>query len=242
MFTAQRCNDGVEGSLFALMMSISNLSGIVASQLGALTASLLNVTEKNFDNLKYLVLIAIAGDFIIPMITVRRMFFSSSDDYSSLGHTPDLQMIDLGRTQGSLENQGHRLDLSGNKRDSLESQEHRSGSSESKRDSLESQGHTRGSSENTRDSSENSDHMPGLLAAHMQDMREKVASLRHHPDVQAIRASSSSVLAAVGSVLKTGSQNLDDLTSEEQSLLRTLEETYSDEIEVDIGLTEELVI
>jgi len=250
VFTAQRCNDGVEGSLFALMMSISNLSGILASQLGALTASMLNVTEKNFDNLKYLVLIAIAGDFIIPMITVRKMFFSSSDDYSSLGHTPDLQMIDLGRTRGSLENQEHMSGSSESKqgsleskRDSLESQDHRSGSSESKRDSLEIQDHRPGSSENTRDSSENSDHMPGLLAAHMQDMKEKVASLRHHPDVQAIRASSSSVLAAVGSVLKTGSQNLDDLTSEEQSLLRTLEETYSDEIEVDIGLTEgELVI
>ena len=253
VFTAQKCNDGVEGSLFALMMSLSNLSNIIAAQLGALTAAMLNVSEDNFDNLKYLVLIAIAGDFIILMITVRKMFFSSSDDYSSLGHTPDLQMIDLGRTQDSLENmddttenlaalvkenQGHKSDSSENTRDSLDSSGHRSGS-------LDSSDHRSGSLENLDHrlcSSGNSGHKPGLLAARMLDMKEKVASLRHHPGAQAIRASSSSVRAAVGSVLKTGSRNQDELTVGEQRLLKTLEETYSDEVEVDIGLTEDIVI
>jgi len=59
VYTAKRCNDGCEGSLFALMMSVSNLSRIFGDQLGAAVAGYLNVNEKNFHNLKWLMVIAI---------------------------------------------------------------------------------------------------------------------------------------------------------------------------------------
>ena len=104
VYTAQKCDEGVEGSLFALMMSISNLSGIIATQLGALTAKILNVSSKNFNNLHYLMIIAIAGDFIVPMYTIQRMFGASSQDsYSSLDHTQELPMI-LGNNKETSEN------------------------------------------------------------------------------------------------------------------------------------------
>lgn len=92
VYTAQKCNDGVEGSLFALMMSVSNLSNILGDQFGAVVASILGVTETNFENLKYLMIISIIGDLIIPLLAIRRMFFSSSQEYVELDHTPELEM------------------------------------------------------------------------------------------------------------------------------------------------------
>ena len=100
VYTAKRCDAGCEGSLFALMMSISNFSGILGDQLGALVAGMLGVTEENFDNLKYLMVIAIVGDLVVPLLAIRRMFYASSPDYSQLDRTPELRMI---RTPGSSE-------------------------------------------------------------------------------------------------------------------------------------------
>ncbi|NES81835.1 MAG: folate/biopterin family MFS transporter, partial [Moorea sp. SIO2B7] len=54
---ARLCPAGVEATLFALLMSIWNLSGLVSHELGALLTHLLEVTETNFENLWLLVLI-----------------------------------------------------------------------------------------------------------------------------------------------------------------------------------------
>jgi folate/biopterin transporter len=57
VLSARLCPAGIEATLFALLMSIWNLSGLLSQELGALLTSWLGVTETNFDNLWLLVLI-----------------------------------------------------------------------------------------------------------------------------------------------------------------------------------------
>lgn len=57
VLSARLCPKGVEATLFALLMSIWNLSGLLSHELGALLTSWLEVTEYNFDNLWLLVTI-----------------------------------------------------------------------------------------------------------------------------------------------------------------------------------------
>ena len=57
VLSARICPKGVEATLFALLMSIWNLSGLLSHELGALLTSLLGVTEHNFDKLWLLVII-----------------------------------------------------------------------------------------------------------------------------------------------------------------------------------------
>jgi len=64
VYTAEKTSVGVEGSLFALMMSISNVSNVIADQLGALLASAFNVTSNDFDNLGYVMGVSIFLDLV----------------------------------------------------------------------------------------------------------------------------------------------------------------------------------
>ena len=57
VLSARLCPKGVEATLFALLMSIWNLSGLLSHELGALLTSWLGVTETNFDRLWLLVTI-----------------------------------------------------------------------------------------------------------------------------------------------------------------------------------------
>ncbi|WP_019509395.1 folate/biopterin family MFS transporter [Pleurocapsa sp. PCC 7319] len=57
VLSARLCPKGVEATLFALLMSIWNLSGLLSHELGALLTSWLGVTENNFDKLWLLVTI-----------------------------------------------------------------------------------------------------------------------------------------------------------------------------------------
>lgn len=57
VLSARLCPPGIEATLFALLMSIWNLSGLVSNELGALLTHLLGVTENNFENLWLLVTI-----------------------------------------------------------------------------------------------------------------------------------------------------------------------------------------
>lgn len=66
---ASLCPPGVEGTLFATLMSIYNLSGTVSSELGAGLTYLLGITETSFDNLSLLVFICgMASLLPIPFI------------------------------------------------------------------------------------------------------------------------------------------------------------------------------
>ena len=57
VLAARLCPPGVEATLFALLMSVVNLSGLVSYELGALLTHWFGVTDTNFDNLWILVLI-----------------------------------------------------------------------------------------------------------------------------------------------------------------------------------------
>jgi folate/biopterin transporter len=57
VLSARLCPAGVEATLFALLMSIWNLAGLLSHQIGALLTHWLHVTESNFDNLWLLVVI-----------------------------------------------------------------------------------------------------------------------------------------------------------------------------------------
>jgi folate/biopterin transporter len=57
VLSARLCPEGVEASLFALLMSVYNLAGLLSHELGALLTHLLGVTETNFDHLWLLVVI-----------------------------------------------------------------------------------------------------------------------------------------------------------------------------------------
>ncbi|MEB3288283.1 MAG: folate/biopterin family MFS transporter [Leptolyngbya sp.] len=57
VLSARLCPPGVEATLFALLMSIVNLAGLVSHELGAVLTHWLGVTETNFDHLWQLVLI-----------------------------------------------------------------------------------------------------------------------------------------------------------------------------------------
>ena len=57
VLAARICPPGVEATLFALLMSITNLAGLVSHELGAVLMHYLGVTETNFDKLWLLVTI-----------------------------------------------------------------------------------------------------------------------------------------------------------------------------------------
>ncbi|MEO0967220.1 MAG: folate/biopterin family MFS transporter [Cyanobacteria bacterium J06639_18] len=58
ILAARLCPPGIEATLFALLMSVSNMAGLVSHELGAGLTHLLGVTETNFDNLWLLVVIS----------------------------------------------------------------------------------------------------------------------------------------------------------------------------------------
>jgi hypothetical protein len=63
------CPPGVEGTLFATLMSIYNAAGTVSSELGAGLTSLLGITDTKFDQLPLLVLIcSLSGLLPLPFI------------------------------------------------------------------------------------------------------------------------------------------------------------------------------
>jgi folate/biopterin transporter len=57
VLSARLCPRGVEATLFALLMSIINLAGILSQEGGAVLTHLLGITDRNFENLWLLVII-----------------------------------------------------------------------------------------------------------------------------------------------------------------------------------------
>ena len=69
VLSARLCPAGVEATLFALLMSIWNLSGLLSQELGALLTHWLGVSETNFDNLWLLVVITNLSTLLpLPLI------------------------------------------------------------------------------------------------------------------------------------------------------------------------------
>ncbi len=57
VLAARLCPPGVEATLFALLMSVVNLAGLVSYETGALLMHWMGITEKNFTNLALLVVV-----------------------------------------------------------------------------------------------------------------------------------------------------------------------------------------
>ena len=58
VLSARLCPPGVEATLFAVLMSVTNLAGIISYEGGAILTHWLGITDRNFDNLWLLVVIA----------------------------------------------------------------------------------------------------------------------------------------------------------------------------------------
>ncbi|MFB2917812.1 MULTISPECIES: folate/biopterin family MFS transporter [Aerosakkonema] len=70
VLAARICPPGVEATLFALLMSVSNLGGILSHQFGAVLMYWLGITQSNFDNLWLLVTISNLST-LIPLPFLR---------------------------------------------------------------------------------------------------------------------------------------------------------------------------
>lgn len=69
ILAAQLCPAGVEATMFAILMSICNLAGILSHESGALLTHWLGVTDTNFDKLWLLVLITNLATLLpLPML------------------------------------------------------------------------------------------------------------------------------------------------------------------------------
>jgi folate/biopterin transporter len=70
ILAARLCPPGIEATLFAMLMSVLNLSSLVSKEGGALLTHLLGVTDTNFDNFWLLVLITNVGS-VIPLVFIN---------------------------------------------------------------------------------------------------------------------------------------------------------------------------
>lgn len=64
VLSARLCPEGVEATLFALLMSVFNLAGLLSHELGALLTHWLGITESNFDKLWLLIVITNASSLL----------------------------------------------------------------------------------------------------------------------------------------------------------------------------------
>ena len=70
VLAARLCPPGIEATLFALLMSVLNFSGLVSKEGGAILTHLLGVTDTNFDKLWLLVLITNIGS-MLPLFFIN---------------------------------------------------------------------------------------------------------------------------------------------------------------------------
>lgn len=93
VLSARLCPPGVEATLFALLMSIVNLAGLVSHELGAILTHWLGVTETNFDHLWQLVLITNLTTLLplplLPLLPATSSQGEGSEDAQILWQSAD---------------------------------------------------------------------------------------------------------------------------------------------------------
>ncbi len=72
---AQEAKCGVEGTFYALMMSVSNLSSVFSDELGGLFANIMGVNRDDFRNCWVLVIVCIVIDIIIKLMVLNHPSF-----------------------------------------------------------------------------------------------------------------------------------------------------------------------
>lgn len=70
IISGQLCPPGIEGTLFALFMSINNLGSTLGSFLGAALASVLNISSESFDNL----LLGVTVQLLATLVPIAFLF------------------------------------------------------------------------------------------------------------------------------------------------------------------------
>lgn len=95
ILSAQACKDGVEGTLYALLMSVSNFSGFCSAELGGYIGEIFNITETNFDNLFFYMALLIGFDFVFSCWILWKITSSSSFDSVVQKKDPINYEIDL---------------------------------------------------------------------------------------------------------------------------------------------------
>ena len=75
VMVAHHAKDGIEGTFYALLMAVSNLSGVLADELGGLIGNVLGVTKEKFDNLKYLIVICGVMDLTFQLWLINNTSF-----------------------------------------------------------------------------------------------------------------------------------------------------------------------
>lgn len=84
VLAASLCPPGVEGTLFATLMSIYNAAGSVSSETGAALTSYLGITETNFDNLSLLVFFSSVSS-LLPLLFLG--FLDKTDKAKNVSET-----------------------------------------------------------------------------------------------------------------------------------------------------------
>jgi folate/biopterin transporter len=99
VLSARLCPPGVEATLFALLMSIVNLAGLLSHEMGALLTQWLGVTETNFDHLWQLVLLTNLTTllplpllFLLPLASSQN---ATAEVETGGWHSPDPEPLPL---------------------------------------------------------------------------------------------------------------------------------------------------
>jgi folate/biopterin transporter len=100
VLSARLCPEGIEASLFALLMSIFNLAGLLSNELGALLTHVLGVTERNFDQLWLLILICNLSS-LLPLIFLKWLPTEDPQYSKSVSNLPPAELFEH-HTTGSL--------------------------------------------------------------------------------------------------------------------------------------------
>ncbi len=82
VLAARLCPPGVEATLFALLMSVSNLAGLLSYEFGAVLMHRLGITETNFDALWLLVVITNAST-LLPLPFINWLPAAEAQDQSA---------------------------------------------------------------------------------------------------------------------------------------------------------------
>lgn len=104
VLAAKICPDGVEGSLYATMMSISNFAGVLSSEWGSVLANVYGVNKNNFGNFWKLIVLC----NLIDLIPIASVALVKNKNESPINNTispekdGELLLSDGGTTDGAL--------------------------------------------------------------------------------------------------------------------------------------------
>jgi folate/biopterin transporter len=91
VLAARLCPPGIEATLFAILMSVFNLAGLVSQEGGALLTHFLGITESNFDQLWLLVTITNLGG-MLPLLFLK--WLPDSDPQALMPAIPPASVLE----------------------------------------------------------------------------------------------------------------------------------------------------